>query len=128
MCAILRRLVVLLLYVKASTKADNFAIVAFLPSRNILAIHAAPVHQLQQYYVYGNVDDCTGHWSRLYACLKQKTARYKDDTLGKHALGTHPIWQLRTKTEAEAFWKNEFVREEDSSAAEGSQQRQQTFV
>ena len=34
---------------------------------------AAPVHQLQQYYRFGQADDCLGHWSTLYACLKKRT-------------------------------------------------------
>ena len=37
------------------------------------ALHAAPVHQTQEYYRYGQVDDCMGHWSKLWACLKQRT-------------------------------------------------------
>ena len=38
---------------------------------------AAPVYQMREYYVYGTVDDCTGHWSKFYACLKRKT-RFKE--------------------------------------------------
>ena len=33
----------------------------------------APVYQIQQYYRFGNADDCMGHWSDLYACLKKRT-------------------------------------------------------
>jgi len=34
---------------------------------------AAPGHQLRQYYRYGDVDDCFGHWELLWVCLKQRT-------------------------------------------------------
>ena len=39
---------------------------------------AAPVYQMKQYYVYGTVDDCKGHWSKWFNCLKQKT-KFKDE-------------------------------------------------
>lgn len=39
---------------------------------------AAPVHQMKQYYMFGTVDDCTGHWRDLYNCLKKRT-KFKDE-------------------------------------------------
>ncbi len=38
-----------------------------------LSVPAAPVHQVQEYYRFGQVDDCMGHWSKLWGCLKQRT-------------------------------------------------------
>ena len=28
---------------------------------------------MKELYRYGSVDDCTGHWSTLYQCLKLRT-------------------------------------------------------
>nr|GLL31156.1 uncharacterized protein C227.17c-like [Ipomoea trifida] len=36
---------------------------------------AAPVHQMQQYYRLGNLDNCSDKWSALYDCLTLKTKR-----------------------------------------------------
>lgn len=47
----------------------------------------SPVYQMKQYYVYGTVDDCKGHWSKWFNCLKQKT-KFKDEvrrSMGQHA-------------------------------------------
>ncbi|GFP88139.1 hypothetical protein PHJA_000957600 [Phtheirospermum japonicum] len=33
----------------------------------------SPVHQLQQYYRQGALDNCSGKWSALYDCLNLKT-------------------------------------------------------
>jgi Protein of unknown function (DUF3128) len=41
---------------------------------------AAPVHQVKQYYRYGNVDDCVEHWSNFYNCLKKRT-KFADQVL-----------------------------------------------
>ena len=38
-----------------------------------VSVSAAPVHQLTEYYRYGKVDDCLGHWNSLWDCLKQRT-------------------------------------------------------
>jgi len=38
-------------------------------------IMAAPVHQMQQYYRLGVLDNCSEKWSVLYDCLKLKTKR-----------------------------------------------------
>lgn len=36
---------------------------------------AAPVHQMQQYYRAGQLDNCSGKWSGLVDCLTLKTKR-----------------------------------------------------
>lgn len=43
------------------------------------ASYAAPVYQLQQYYIYGKVDDCASKWTDLLDCLKRKTTKYKEE-------------------------------------------------
>ena len=35
----------------------------------------APVHQMQQYYRAGQLDNCSGKWSGLVDCLTLKTKR-----------------------------------------------------
>lgn len=36
---------------------------------------AAPVHQMQQYYRLGVLDNCSGKWNALVDCLTLKTKR-----------------------------------------------------
>lgn len=45
---------------------------------NCPAAAAAPAYQLQQYYVYGEVDDCFSKWTAFFDCLKKKT-KYKEE-------------------------------------------------
>ena len=63
---------------------------------------------MREYYTYGTVDDCTGHWGKLTDCLKRKTIRYKEDAPLDPNAAKHPLWQLRTGVEAKAFWRKEF--------------------
>ncbi len=67
----------------------------------------SPVHQLNRYYVHGDVDDCVSHWSTLVACLKQKTRfRMADED---EALPTQPcMWSIRSPAEARASWTRDF--------------------
>ncbi|CAN1278578.1 hypothetical protein LINPERPRIM_LOCUS16675 [Linum perenne] len=41
----------------------------------VLLFTPAPVHQMQQYYRVGVLDNCSGKWSALYDCLTLKTKR-----------------------------------------------------
>lgn len=68
----------------------------------------SPVYQLQQYYIYGKVDDCASKWTDLLDCLKRKTTKYKEEVLQAEAEKRHPLWDIRTHAEAEAFWGREF--------------------
>lgn len=66
---------VLLLYAFAALLLSTFRVSQHLlavPLSNICEL-AAPVHQMQEYYRFGRADDCVGHWSNLYACLKKRT-------------------------------------------------------
>jgi hypothetical protein len=76
---------------------------------------------MKEYYRYGNVDDCTGHWGKLMDCLKLKTTRYKDSVPEDPADGKHALWQLRTPQQASEFWGAEFGHLwSDTAAAEGA--------
>ena len=69
----------------------------------------SPGHQLKQFDMYGNVDDCTGAWSSLWACLSKRTVRFAPPSgEGEPAARRHPLWELRTKEEAKAAWDAEF--------------------
>ena len=110
MRSMFRRTLVLLLYVCSLIQIPP-------PFRRLTpptfpSLFAAPVHQMKEYYVYGTVDDCTGHWTKLMDCLKRKTTRYKDSAaLDPDAKTKHPLWTLRTGLEAKEFWRNEFQGE-----------------
>lgn len=91
----------------------------------------SPVYQMNQYYIYGTVDDCTGHWRELYNCLKKRT-KFKEQVPEDPMKNKHPLWELRTKEEAEAFWKEEFGHlsgdNGQQAAAEGRQGSKTTLV
>ncbi|GAU46926.1 hypothetical protein TSUD_85260 [Trifolium subterraneum] len=36
-------------------------------------MHSAPVHQMQQYYRLGALDNCSGKWKAMVDCLMLKT-------------------------------------------------------
>lgn len=47
-------------------------------------ILAAPVHQMQQYYRLGVLDNCSGKWSALYDCLTLKTKQSSEALVRLH--------------------------------------------
>jgi hypothetical protein len=63
---------------------------------------------MKEYYRYGTVDDCSGHWGTLMNCLKTKTTRYKNSVPEDPNAGRHPLWELRTPQQAAEFWGREF--------------------
>lgn len=69
------------------------------------------MHQLKRYYIYGDVDDCLGHWSKLMACLRQKT-RFRDEEDAVRHDG-ECLWEVRSPEEAAAFWKDQFKKHSD---------------
>ncbi|KAL2927078.1 Early meiotic induction protein 1 [Bienertia sinuspersici] len=44
-----------------------------MPCFDALWFCYSPVHQLQQYYRLGVLDNCSAKWSKLYDCLSLKT-------------------------------------------------------
>ena len=71
---------------------------------------------MKEYYTYGTVDDCTGHWSKLTDCLKRKTEKYKEEAAIDPNAAKHPLWQLRTGLEAKEFWRHEFSHEDSKDS------------
>ena len=89
----------------------------------------APVYQFQHYYKFGKADDCSGHWSNFYSCLKSRT-KFKvqvcaytklyvpgqywfvqpSNGMCAQAVETpkHPLWNIRSKEEAEQYWKTQY--------------------
>ncbi|KAL9261395.1 hypothetical protein AKJ16_DCAP03995 [Drosera capensis] len=93
----LRRLVVLLL----SISGPWFWLVFELPT---------PVHQMQQYYRQGVLDNCFEKWSAVFDCLSLKTKRSSEvqEILEAREKGKPHIWSFRTPEEAAANWKETF--------------------
>ncbi|XP_015873530.2 uncharacterized protein C227.17c [Ziziphus jujuba] len=70
----------------------------------------SPVHQMQQYYRLGQLDNCSQKWNALFDCLSLKTKRSSEvqeilETREKEK--TH-IWTFRTQEEASSNWKEVF--------------------
>ncbi|KAL9225618.1 hypothetical protein vseg_001520 [Gypsophila vaccaria] len=67
----------------------------------------SPVHQLQQYYRLGVLDNCSKKWSNLYDCLKLKTKRPSEvqEILEAREKEKHHIWTFRTPEESAAQWQ-----------------------
>jgi hypothetical protein len=109
----------------SSANVDHFEFAAAVnPSHALLFFSfphhvspAAPVHQMKEYYTYGTVDDCTGHWGKLTDCLKRKTEKYKEEAAIDPNAAKHPLWQLRTGLEAKEFWRQEFNSNNNSSTS-----------
>ncbi|KAB2065558.1 hypothetical protein ES319_A09G097000v1 [Gossypium barbadense] len=70
----------------------------------------SPVHQLQQYYREGVLDNCYGKWSALWDCLylKTKPSSQLQEILEAREKAESHIWTFRTPEEAQAYWKQEF--------------------
>eukprot|EP00897_Mesotaenium_endlicherianum_P010021 jgi/Mesen1/9047/ME000057S08462 len=82
-----------------------------MPSGNHqLAIRPAPVFQITEYYREGQFDSCLGKWRNLGDCMLLRTAAAPriQAKLDAQEQREPPMWQMRTKEEAEAFWKAEF--------------------
>ncbi|KAG4129608.1 hypothetical protein ERO13_D09G092100v2 [Gossypium hirsutum] len=68
------------------------------------------VHQLQQYYREGVLDNCYGKWSAPWDCLylKTKPSSQLQEILEAREKAESHIWTFRTPEEAQAYWKQEF--------------------
>ncbi|KAH6833243.1 hypothetical protein C2S53_008971 [Perilla frutescens var. hirtella] len=75
----------------------------------------SPVHQMQQYYRLGDLDNCLGKWSALYdcLCLKTKKASEVEEILKAREKAQHHIWTFRTPNEAKPFWKKHYGHLDD---------------
>ena len=67
---------------------------------------AAPVHQMQQYYRLGALDNCSKKWSGLVDCLTLKTKRSSEveEILETREKAKPHQWSKRTPKEAAAYW------------------------
>lgn len=66
----------------------------------------SPVHQLQQYYRLGNLDNCTQKWSDLFDCLNLKTKRSDEveEILETREKAKRHVWSFRSPEEAASNW------------------------
>ncbi|XP_043717669.1 uncharacterized protein LOC122665579 [Telopea speciosissima] len=71
---------------------------------------AAPVHQMQQYYRLGVLDNCSEKWNALFDCLSLKTKRSSEmkEILETREKSKPHIWTFRTPEEASDHWNELF--------------------
>ncbi|KAL9252778.1 hypothetical protein AKJ16_DCAP06182 [Drosera capensis] len=81
-----------------------------IPSFDALWFCYSPVHQMQQYYRQGVLDNCFEKWSAVFDCLSLKTKRSSEvqEILETREKGKPHIWSFRTPEEAAANWKEIF--------------------
>ncbi|KAJ4843601.1 hypothetical protein Tsubulata_029028 [Turnera subulata] len=77
---------------------------------NALWFCYSPVHQMQQYYRSGFLDNCYQKWSDLVDCLslKTKSPDQVQEILDAREKSKRHIWTFRTPEEASAHWKKKF--------------------
>ncbi|GAB2274660.1 hypothetical protein Dimus_009431 [Dionaea muscipula] len=70
----------------------------------------SPVHQMQQYYRVGVLDNCSQKWSDLFDCLSLKTKPSSElqEILEAREKAKPHIWSFRTPEEAAANWERTF--------------------
>ncbi|OAY38134.1 uncharacterized protein LOC110626029 isoform X1 [Manihot esculenta] len=70
----------------------------------------SPVHQMQQYYRLGVLDNCSAKWSALVDCLILKTKKSSEmqEILETREKDKAHIWTFRTPEEASSHWKELF--------------------
>ncbi|XP_019422767.1 PREDICTED: LOW QUALITY PROTEIN: uncharacterized protein C227.17c-like [Lupinus angustifolius] len=67
----------------------------------------SPVHQMQQYYRLGVLDNCTDKFKALFDCLMLKTKSNSElqEILEAREKEQKHIWTFRTPEEASYYWK-----------------------
>ncbi|KAF5740948.1 hypothetical protein HS088_TW11G01030 [Tripterygium wilfordii] len=75
----------------------------------------SPVHQLQQYYRLGKLDNCSEKWNALVDCFVLKTKRSGEvqEILEAREKVKRHIWTFRTPEEASVHWKGLFGHLDD---------------
>ncbi|CDP06991.1 unnamed protein product [Coffea canephora] len=70
----------------------------------------SPVHQMQQYYRMGWLDNCSAKWNALFDCLNLKTKRPSEleEILEKREQANNHIWSFRSPEEAAIHWQELF--------------------
>ncbi|KAF4379672.1 hypothetical protein F8388_023689 [Cannabis sativa] len=84
------------------------SVIVSLRFSSALGLMPAPVHQMQQYYRLGSLDNCSNKWSAVVDCLTLKT---KGSAQAQEILETREkdkphIWTLRTPEEASSHWRD----------------------
>ncbi|MED6144371.1 hypothetical protein PIB30_015153 [Stylosanthes scabra] len=66
----------------------------------------SPVHQLQQYYRVGVLDNCSKQWKAMFDCLMLKTKKESEvqEILEARENSKPHIWTFRTPEEASERW------------------------
>ncbi|KAJ3705476.1 hypothetical protein LUZ61_009181 [Rhynchospora tenuis] len=66
----------------------------------------SPFHQMQQYYRYGDFDNCFAKWNDLFDCLSLKTKKASEveEILIAREKEKKRIWTHRTVEEASEHW------------------------
>ncbi|KAK2383241.1 hypothetical protein P8452_38443 [Trifolium repens] len=67
----------------------------------------SPVHQMQQYYRLGVLDNCSGKWRAMVDCLmlKTKPSSQVEEVLEAREKAKPHIWNFRTRYEASQNWQ-----------------------
>ncbi|ERN18316.1 uncharacterized protein LOC18446677 isoform X2 [Amborella trichopoda] len=70
----------------------------------------SPVHQMQQYYRLGVLDNCSEKWNALVDCLNLKTKRTSEveEILEAREKSRTHIWSFRNVEEASTHWQELF--------------------
>ncbi|KAH7862154.1 hypothetical protein Vadar_000819 [Vaccinium darrowii] len=70
----------------------------------------SPVHQMQQYYRLGVLDNCSQKWTALVDCLTLKIKRSSEveEILENREKAKPHIWTFRTPEESALHWRDLF--------------------
>ncbi|KAE9463408.1 hypothetical protein C3L33_04687, partial [Rhododendron williamsianum] len=76
----------------------------------VFNVLSAPVHQMQQYYRVGVLDNCSQKWTALVDCLSLKTKRSSEveEILENREKAKPHIWSFRTPEESASHWQDLF--------------------
>ncbi|KAJ8767991.1 hypothetical protein K2173_020931 [Erythroxylum novogranatense] len=93
-----------------SSKSDSSQRLSCSTCFDALWFCYSPVHQMQQYYRVGYIDNCSEKWRALVDCLTLKTKKSSQvqEILDSREKAKPHIWTLRTTEEASAHWKELF--------------------
>ncbi|XP_058752488.1 uncharacterized protein LOC131625662 [Vicia villosa] len=68
------------------------------------------IHQMQQYYRLGVLDNCSGKWKAMVDCLmlKTKPTSQLQEILEAQEKSNPHIWNFRTRYEASKYWQERY--------------------
>uniref|UniRef100_A0A7C9A052 Uncharacterized protein n=1 Tax=Opuntia streptacantha TaxID=393608 RepID=A0A7C9A052_OPUST len=90
-----------------SSTANSRRHLSCMPCFDALWFCYSPVHQMQQYYRLGALDNCSQKWSDLFDCLNLKTKSSSEvqEILEAREKAKPHIWSFRTQEESAAQWQ-----------------------